>query len=341
MRRPRGPKTARPGDDPPAAPHTARIHATSTRGSVSWFNGSSGGIQPPRPAPVKLGQSRHWFIPARAGNTWRCALRPSSSRVHPRAGGEHSAVTASARSRAGSSPRGRGTLLQRGFRERKRAGSSPRGRGTQVPGLPGGDGGSVHPRAGGEHTPGNRSPETLKLRFIPARAGNTRRRRCPSRAPTVHPRAGGEHSSSADAWTPHTGSSPRGRGTHHDRNNVWATYGSSPRGRGTRCTYLLAQSPPVHPRAGGEHRDMPQSVPRILERFIPARAGNTCRTSGALWRHSVHPRAGGEHTSSRRIPATVNGSSPRGRGTLSPEGQDLVDARFIPARAGNTLLATV
>ena len=53
-KRPRGPKTARPGDVPPAAPHTARIHATSTRGSVSWFSGTSTGIQPSRATPCQI-----------------------------------------------------------------------------------------------------------------------------------------------------------------------------------------------------------------------------------------------------------------------------------------------
>ena len=40
-------------DGPPAAPHTARIHATSSRGLVSWFNGPSKGIQRPIEPGVK------------------------------------------------------------------------------------------------------------------------------------------------------------------------------------------------------------------------------------------------------------------------------------------------
>ena len=115
-------------------------------------------------------------------------------------------------------------------------------------------------------------------------------------------------------------------------------------------------SPTVHPRAGGEHRvqtpiqiGVDGSSPRgrgtpvrwrhdlVVDRFIPARAGNTM--PGYSWRKfdSVHPRAGGEHIGGRSHPPPMSGSSPRGRGTLGYRPFHPSYFRFIPARAGNTL----
>ena len=273
------------------------------------------------------------FIPARAGNTARAALRVSRWSVHPRAGGEHTEAMGVEATDDGSSPRGRGTpsdceegLVGTRFiparagntRARPRAGSRD----------------SVHPRAGGEHgkhfAPGvverGSSPRgrgTLRdpvrgrvvRRFIPARAGNTSSHsRDPMRSP-VHPRAGGEHAN-ALATGSHSGGSSRAGGEHEDTKGLEEdAIGSSPRGRGTHR----------HHRARGRRR-----------RFIPARAGNTTGS----WRRSrartVHPRAGGEHRSPSAPNAPVTGSSPRGRGTHRVGLAVVAVHRFIPARAGNT-----
>ena len=97
-----------------------------------------------------------------------------------------------------------------------------------------------------------------------------------------------------------------------------------------------------------------------MGRFIPARAGNTCRSSLSTEREyrfiparagntfpasrrcaslrTVHPRAGGEHPLAQVVTRVRQaGSSPRGRGTRR-HGERLhrEDHRFIPARAGNT-----
>ena len=53
---------------------------------------------------------------------------------------------------------------------------------------------------------------------------------------------------------------------------------------------------------------------------------------------SVHPRAGGEHGKNPGWPHIVCGSSPRERGTLVRGDEDCSDSRFIPARAGNTMI---
>ena len=192
------------------------------------------------------------FIPARAGNTQRAASPCSASPVHPRAGGEHAPVVKGIFTSSGSSPRGRGTPGAR------RRGGAP---GRFIPARAGntrwsrsgGTAGSVHPRAGGEHTTAatwscaaaGSSPRgrgTLRQpaasvpehRFIPARAGNTGAVSVSPQCQSVHPRAGGEHD--------------------HTVTEDGSSNGSSPRGRGTRaCATSGRTSSPVHPRAGGEH----------------------------------------------------------------------------------------
>ena len=213
-------------------------------------------------------------------------------------------------------------------------GSSPRGRGTpMVPPL-----------------------SASMMRFIPARAGNTRTCRATAARSTVHPRAGGEHRLGATGELVKAGSSPRGRGTQlfvsvgcQARRFIPARAGNtlSPRWTKRRAT--------VHPRAGGEHTNgtFPAGVgygssPRgrgthgvalddpSLERFIPARAGNTAASRSRPDRSSVHPRAGGEHMMSAASMVVLAGSSPRGRGTHRIAKPGYVHVRFIPARAGNT-----
>ena len=71
--------------------------------------------------------------------------------------------------------------------------------------------------------------------------------------------------------------------------------------------------------------------------IIPAHAGNTrawrpCRP----WPRD-HPRACGEHGEVRAIRMTVQGSSPRMRGTLLYSGHHRLRTGIIPAHAGNTV----
>ena len=109
---------------------------------------------------------------------------------------------------------------------------------------------------------------------------------------------------------------PRAGGEHPEgRDRLRARFGSSPRGRGTRDRDRGARAP---------------------DRFIPARAGNTCLCIATSGSSTVHPRAGGEHSPTGRAPNRMTGTSPRGRGTRGrhPDGRPV--CRFIPARAGNT-----
>ena len=93
--------------------------------------------------------------------------------------------------------------------------------------------------------------------------------------------------------------------------------GSSPRLRGTPAGNLGKE---VHPR------------------FIPALAGNSFSRHHARPCITVHPRACGELRKKVLGCWLQTGSSPRLRGTLLVGFCSLLDTRFIPALAGNSLL---
>ena len=253
------------------------------------------------------------FIPARAGNTATLEAMDQAVPVHPRAGGEHNPLRRQRGKQRGSSPRGRGTLLHLarhllGLRFIPARAGNTYSRSRRTPAPP------VHPRAGGEHATGTRtagrsggsSPrgrgtqcrptrDPSRRRFIPARAGNTRRPRAPASTTTVHPRAGGEHAARRPSGTSRPGSSPRGRGTRRTcRRARRSTRFIPARAGNTTRTASDGRRRSVHPRAGGEHgfstammSDAPGSSPRgrgtrprhqsraRQRRFIPARAGNT------------------------------------------------------------------
>ena len=97
------------------------------------------------------------FIPAWAGNTRRWARDSRSMTVHPRMGGEHTPEPPRAEHPDGSSPHGRGT---------RRTGTRTRWHTRFIPAWAGNTTGCarvrkcqpVHPRMGGEHTPGSSAP---------------------------------------------------------------------------------------------------------------------------------------------------------------------------------------
>ena len=234
---------------------------------------------------------------------------------------------------AGSSPHGRGTHSG----ERKRAHRS-----RFIPARAGNtshrhwhrSSHPVHPRTGGEHARnflqhhsasgssphGRGTPHCAMscvrvIRFIPARAGNTRGGGSGLQSGSVHPRTGGEHVVLTRGIVPKDGSSPHGRGTHLvkvrsdiKQRFIPARAGNTPRNR------MTPASRSVHPRTGGEHIIEFESltvwtgssphgrgtrhateIEVLPHRFIPARAGNT--KPSATWRKcsAVHPRTGGEH----------------------------------------------
>ena len=299
--------------------------------------------------PVRAG-----IIPALAGNTfkWFVTYRPTWD--HPRACGEHVACTRSVSNAGGSSPRLRGTRDRATGRHSHRriipalAGNTPAVRYDATESRD-------HPRACGEHGwPAHHIKPRLgsspRLRgtllghgeacegrgIIPALAGNTVAWSRADRSSGDHPRACGEHLNNLKLPNAPKGSSPRLRGTRHQRRLQRWQGGIIPALAGNTTT--VTASRPIrwdHPRACGEpHRE--GRIYQGARGIIPALAGNTARIdrpSSAAW---DHPRACGEHQGLRDSGAAQAGSSPRLRGTrtvLVVRG----DGRgIIPALAGNT-----
>ena len=210
---------------------------------------------------------------------------------------------------------------------RRLAGSSPHARGTRLQAEPD-IRASVHPRMRGEHT---------TERHIRAATGSsphargTRRIARASYVAGLSPHARGTRR--AARWASNLiGSSPHARGTLVIAAGCPPSRAVHPRMRGEHeFTTLL--SAPVHPRMRGEHSSG-QST-HHSRRFIPACAGNTRLLRSAV-AFAVHPRMRGEHGSPIQRDAVQHGSSPHARGTLAGRCQQ-AQARFIPARAGNTL----
>ena len=264
-----------------------------------------------RPRPRRGRAPR--FIPACAGNTARPSGRSATFPVHPRVCGEHERFDVTHASLSGSSPRVRGTQMKKSqFEVNVRF--IPACAGNTLASGTKAVVDSVHPRVCGEHsgtkapldssvgssprvrgTPRPRRAEPDRDRFIPACAGNTRRRPPPRRAATVHPRVCGEHVLEIAPEFLQNGSSPRVRGTRRRFD------GRRPRPRfipacagNTPNAHVWVPASPVHPRVCGEHvrperrrRVRRGSSPRVRgtradrqwyhqpRRFIPACAGNT------------------------------------------------------------------
>ena len=212
-------------------------------------------------------------------------------------------------------------------------GSSPRARGTDL---------------FGEHDGG-------QFRFIPASAGNGYRRTPGYAHRAVHPRERGERLMCFEVVLGASGSSPRARGTESggrmksvtprfipasagngvSRSHVGWMRTVHPRERGERkphCAAGVRQSG-SSPRARGTERHMGSAS--VVDRFIPASAGNGPGRSAARSRPAVHPRERGERSDPFAGAKHGHGSSPRARGTAAVTPDNPVIVRFIPASAGN------
>ena len=216
-------------------------------------------------------------------------------------------------------------------------------------------GGGSSPRPRG--TPSTGCGWRRKIRFIPAPAGNTVLERRHQNLRPVHPRARGEHGLVIIEKRRVLGSSPRPRGTRRLERPLGGKHRFIPAPAGnTRPSARESAWRSVHPRARGEHARSaticavaPGSSPRprgtrertrdvdLLQRFIPAPAGNTERSWERSFRCPVHPRARGEHMRRIKANSVCSGSSPRPRGTPARLLGRRRSSRFIPAPAGNTL----
>ena len=178
--------------------------------------------------------------------------------VYPRGCGEHINHQLYTPQRDGLSPRVRGTRpRQPGGRAALRfipagAGNTPhrytrcfpapvypRGCGEHVLAmLPGATVHGLSPRVRGTHVP--RSSRCLRIRFIPAGAGNTRFARESFQPASVYPRGCGEHQLAAEAQEPDYGLSPRVRGTRSFQFCRTRTHRFIPAGAGnTKCDVCL------------------------------------------------------------------------------------------------------
>ena len=200
----------------------------------------------------------------------------------------------------------------------------------------------------------------MKLRIIPAHAGNSYSPpQCATRHPD-HPRACGELGGGIIGRGHSTGSSPRMRGTpvppdppSSESRIIPAHAGNSPETRPT----TTAQSD--HPRACGELGDAIGTVsagdgssPRMRgtrlstsnggtwTRIIPAHAGNSTTPAPEPRGRPDHPRACGELRDARLLNRPNSGSSPRMRGTPETDVLARILGRIIPAHAGNSLDST-
>ena len=113
----------------------------------------------------------------------------------------------------------------------------------------------------------------------------------------------------------------------------------------------------VHPRVCGEQRadltlptDADGTSPRVrgtgrrqhslrlVERYIPACAGNSRNPTLPVGGKTVHPRVCGEQAKATPCGRRCGGTSPRVRGTVATQARQERDPRYIPACAGNSWL---
>ena len=193
-------------------------------------------------------------------------------------------------------------------------GDHPRVRGehrAHVPGLKWRLGSS--PRARGALSGLVRSTRTIGI--IPACAGSTPRRRRSRFWPWDHPRVRGEHQAGVPEHEATEGSSPRARGAPARGEPTSLAHGIIPACAGsTAARPLRVGVSGDHPRVRGEHcadgsipavsrgssprargAPVPFGLSDGADGIIPACAGSTRESAGAVCNLRDHPRVRGEH----------------------------------------------
>ena len=176
----------------------------------------------------------------------------------------------------------------------------------------------------------------VRLRFIPAGAGNTCFRKSMDYCYSVYPRWRGEHEMLVSVNAANTGLSPLARGTHILQNTRLISTRFIPAGAGnTCCSSWWSAAIAVYPRWRGEHNVRlsplcvvaglsplargtlaPARRPESWFRFIPAGAGNTTWSPIVGYTVTVYPRWRGEHITNEGAFRWHAGLSPLARGTL-------------------------
>ena len=264
------PRSNRISADSAVHPRVCGEHAQASAG-ISGSSGSS-----PRVRGTYLGVLHYTFtlrfIPACAGNIESENQTLRLTPVHPRVCGEHCRDHEGRMLVAGSSPRVRGTfrvaLGQDGAYRFIPACAGNMAWGRPPPGAY-----PVHPRVCGEHSSSGsralgetgssprvrgtyrtRAVAPVRVRFIPACAGNIRRSSGSLARTTVHPRVCGEHQHGAQFYVGTCGSSPRVRGTWRLDRVRPRLFRFIPACAGNMSsTGAVRVSPAVHPRVCGEH----------------------------------------------------------------------------------------
>ena len=153
---------------------------------------------------------------------------------------------------------------------------------------------------------------------------------------TVHPRLRGELVRNVLRRRRSLGSSPLTRGTLNHFEECVPAARFIPAYAGNSCSLFASDTVgPVHPRLRGELSEESRRANRprgsspltrgtqffrrsisVIDRFIPAYAGNSERCSSWETSLPVHPRLRGELASPSSSPPANAGSSPLTRGTL-------------------------
>ena len=194
------------------------------------------------------------------------------------------------------------------------------------------------------------------IRIIPAHAGQTWVRSAPCSARSDHPRACGANVGRVHVHELQCGSSPRMRGKPAEVAGAWTATRIIPAHAGqTPQSMLRPATQPDHPRACGANGQQfltnlgtfgssprMRGKPRLerddsrTRRIIPAHAGQTWVWIRFFQTTTDHPRACGANEQDTDSDPDRIGSSPRMRGKRGG-GQDThVEARIIPAHAGQT-----